>query len=149
MYNNPTSLNYRDAGFNKFFCRSINSSNSTSTLQQISNTAGNKSLNFDQYYTSGSLGDKIQVGGITIDGSNQRISVSDDRGTEISSLGKTNGEYGLVFYNSGGGIVSKTDGATDRKYTDDGINYYQAGELPDGTYGVIVTKPGIDIDAVF
>jgi hypothetical protein len=148
MYNKPTSLNYRDAGFNKFFTRSINSSNTTDTLQQISNTAGNKSLNFDQYSTSGSLGDKIQVGGITIDGSGERITVNRD-GIEVSAFGNTNGEYGLIFNNASGKMVSKTDGATDRKYTRDGINYYQNGELPDGDYGTIITKPGIDIDAVF
>lgn len=73
MYNKPISLSYRDAGFNKFFTRSINSSNTTDTLQQISNTAGNKSLNFDQYSTSGSLGDKLQIGKILLDGSNARI----------------------------------------------------------------------------
>jgi hypothetical protein len=92
MYNNPTSLSYRDAGFNKFFCRSINSSNSTSTLQQISNTAGNKSLNFDQYSTSGSLGDKIQIGKILLDGTHARIDIQGvDNQDVVIRLGELDG----------------------------------------------------------
>lgn len=87
MYNKQTSLSYIDSGFNKFFTRSINSSNTTSTLQQISNTAGNRSLNFDQYSTSGSLGDKIQVGGVIIDGTNRRIVIQDAGGVEVGRIG--------------------------------------------------------------
>jgi hypothetical protein len=91
MYNKPTSLSYRDAGFNKFFTRSINSSDSTSTLQQVSNTAGNKSLNFDQYSTSGSLGDKIQVGGVIIDGTNRRIVIQDESSVDVGWIGNLDG----------------------------------------------------------
>lgn len=141
-------MSYLDAGFNQFFCRSIASNGAINTLQQMSEVSGSKEINFDKSSTSGSLGDKIQIGGITIDGSGERITVNKN-GIEVSALGNTNGEYGLIFNNDSGKMVSKTDGATDKKYTDDGINYYQAGELPDGTYGVIITKPGIDIDAVF
>lgn len=74
MYSNQTS-SYIDSGFNKFFSRSINASGSTNTLQEVSNTAGNLGLNFDQRTVSGSLGDKIQIGKILLDGSNARIDI--------------------------------------------------------------------------
>ena len=86
MYSNQTS-SYVDSGFNKFFSRSINASGSTNTLQEVSNTAGNKDLNFDHYSTSGSLGDKIQVGGVIIDGTNRRIVIQDENGVEVGWIG--------------------------------------------------------------
>lgn len=83
MQNNPTSnpYSYLEAGFNKFFDRSLNSNVNVNSLRQMSSTAGSKSINFDTYSTSGSLGDKIQVGGIVIDGTNRRIVIKDETNT--------------------------------------------------------------------
>lgn len=91
MQNNPTSptnpYTYLDAGFNRFFQRSIDSNPSTGNLTQQSNLAGSKSINFDMYSTSGSLGDKIQVGGVVIDGTNRRIVIKDESGQEVGWIG--------------------------------------------------------------
>jgi len=66
-------MSYLDAGFNQFFCRSIASNSAVSTLQQMSHVSGSNGINFDKSSTSGSLGDKIQVGKILLDGSKARI----------------------------------------------------------------------------
>lgn len=59
------------------------------------------------------------------------------------------GKYGMSFYDNNGVLLSRSTPYTDYKYTATGVNYYQAGLLPDGTYGIIITKPGIDIADVY
>jgi len=86
MYNKPTSLNYLNSGINKFFSRSI-MNNSSTTLQEVSQVAGSNEINFDRTPTSGSLGDKIQVGGVIIDGVNRRIAIQDESGVEVGWIG--------------------------------------------------------------
>lgn len=83
MQNSQTSnpYSYLEAGFNKFFDRSLNSNVRVNNLRQMSSTAGSRTINFDTYATSGSLGDKIQVGGIVIDGTNRRIVIKDETNT--------------------------------------------------------------------
>lgn len=80
MQNSQTSnqFSYLEAGFNKFFDRSLNSNVNVNNLRQMSSTAGSRTINFDTYSTSGSLGDKIQVGGIIIDGTNRRVVIRDE-----------------------------------------------------------------------
>lgn len=82
---------YIEAGFNRFYNRSISASANSSSLTQVSNDAGTQMINFDQFQTSGSLGDKIQVGGITIDGENRRIVIQDEFGVEIGWIGNLDG----------------------------------------------------------
>jgi len=74
--------NYEDLGFNKFLQRSIKTQN-TQTQSQSNFSSG---LNFDQVQMSGSLGDKIQVGGnnIIIDGVNRRITINDGNNDVIT-----------------------------------------------------------------
>lgn len=79
---------YLDAGFNRFFARSIDSNPANGNLLSMSNGAGSNMLNFDQMRTSGSLGDKIQVGGVIIDGTNRRIAIIDESGQEVGWIGK-------------------------------------------------------------
>lgn len=87
-----TPYTYLDAGFNRFFSRSLGSNPANGNLTAMSNGAGSNTLNFDQMRTSGSLGDKIQVGGITIDGTNRRIAIIDESGQEVGWIGNiTNG----------------------------------------------------------
>jgi hypothetical protein len=75
-------MSYIDSGFNKFFCRSIATNGAVSTLQQMSQVSGSKEINFDQSATSGSLGDKIQIGsaqnGIILNGPDVRIQLISD-----------------------------------------------------------------------
>lgn len=68
--------NYEDLGINKFMERSIGSNQASGSSREI---------NFDQVATTGSMGDKIQVGGnnIIIDGSNRRIVVNDGNNDRI------------------------------------------------------------------
>lgn len=78
---------YLDAGFNRFFSRSISSNPANGSLLAMSNGAGSNTLNFDQMRTSGNLGDKIQVGGVIIDGTNRRIAIIDENGQEVGWIG--------------------------------------------------------------
>lgn len=93
MDSNRTSPNakpytYLTAGFNRFFSRSIGSESTSGNLLQVANMAGSRELNFDQTPTSGNLGDIIQVGGITIDGTKRRISIFDETGVETGRIGR-------------------------------------------------------------
>jgi hypothetical protein len=64
---------YQDLGFSTYLERPLTGTGGGATA-----AAGSSSqLNFDSTQTSGSLGDKIQVGNITIDGSVGRIIVND------------------------------------------------------------------------
>ena len=83
---NNDRYSYADAGFNRFLNRSINASQG-STLRAITSSSPRKELNFDQMQTSGNLGDKIQVGGITLDGKKRRIVIVDELGTEVGWIG--------------------------------------------------------------
>lgn len=78
---------YLDAGFNRFFSRGLDSNPANNSLMAMSNGSGSNTLNFDQMRTSGSLGDKIQVGGIIIDGTNRRIAIIDESGQEVGWIG--------------------------------------------------------------
>lgn len=81
---------YRDSGLDAYFSRSI-ANRVGNTLAQSSNAAGTNTINFDQTPTAGSLGDKIQVGGITIDGTKRRIVITDGSGNEIGWIGNIDG----------------------------------------------------------
>lgn len=84
----PKEYTYAAAGFNRFFRRSIDSQ-SASTLSEAASFASSSSqeINFDQVQTRGSLGDIIQVGSITIDGTNGKISVFDGS-NEVVRIGE-------------------------------------------------------------
>lgn len=92
MFDSLTSnpIDYGNSGFNGFLSRSIKSNPTVMTLQQMSGLAGSNMINFDQTQTSGSLGDKIQVGGIIIDGTNRRIVLLDETNTEVGWIGNLN-----------------------------------------------------------
>jgi hypothetical protein len=71
-------MNYLDSGFDPFMERSIGAGEQPmNTLEGMSSSGGD--INFDTSQISGSLGDKIQVGGgnVVIDGANRRITVND------------------------------------------------------------------------
>lgn len=77
---------YKDAGFNRFFRRSIGSSSDTVNLKSIPGGAG-RQLNFDDMQVSGSLGDTLRIGRIPLDGKLGRISILDERDNEVLRLG--------------------------------------------------------------
>ena len=75
---------WRNAGFNQYFSRPIFAPASSGSMTE---------LNFDSFQTTGSLGDKIQIGGnnIVLDGKNRKISILDDSGKEVIVIGNING----------------------------------------------------------
>lgn len=81
--------NWQNAGFNGFFERSIDSSLAGNLTDMAATMTQNRmqEMNFDHQQTTGSLGSKIQVGSITIDGVTGRISVKDSSGNELIRLG--------------------------------------------------------------
>jgi hypothetical protein len=73
-------MDYSNSGFDPFMERSIGGEINQSvnmTLTNIPTSGGD--INFDASQISGSLGDRIQVGGgnVIIDGMNRRITVND------------------------------------------------------------------------
>ena len=66
-------LNYTERGFDKYLRKSI--------IPTIAGGTGgggsSREMNFDQVQTTGSLGSKIKVGNIIIDGVERRILVND------------------------------------------------------------------------
>jgi hypothetical protein len=85
---------YADAGFNPFLRRSIDSGQSATLGGSSSDfrRVNNQQINFDSQQVTGSLGDKIQVGDIVIDGGNRRISIYDDgRANEVGRIGNLDG----------------------------------------------------------
>jgi predicted metal-dependent RNase len=73
-------MDYIQSGFDSFMERSIGIGEPTmTTLEGVSAMVSSGDINFDASQISGSLGDKIQVGGrnIIIDGKNGRIVLND------------------------------------------------------------------------
>lgn len=79
-----SSYNYEDAGFDKFLDRSIDSAG-VSNLDNQPNPV--RQMNYEQAQVSGSLGDRLQIGSIVIDGVGRRISIFDDNGREAVTIG--------------------------------------------------------------
>lgn len=78
---------YREAGFNRFFHRSLSSNAQATSLRSASVAPSNNQLNFDNMQVSGSLGDTLKIGLITLDGKIGRQSVHDKMNSEVLRLG--------------------------------------------------------------
>ena len=79
-------MSYKSAGFNGFLDRSIALNvQSNVKFDKLGDINASNSFNFDQMQVSGSLGDKMQIGGnnVVIDGKNRRIVVSDGNTNRI------------------------------------------------------------------
>jgi hypothetical protein len=83
-YEVPT---YTDIGFSVFLERPLLQGSSQQSISGQQSSGSSGTLNFDSTQTSGALGDKIQVGSITIDGSSGKITVSDDSGNTVITIG--------------------------------------------------------------
>lgn len=79
------SYDYTDSGFDAFLSRSIDSVSQVN-LESTGPTSTAKA--YDRGQSSGSIGDKIRVGRIVIDGLTGRISIFDENNNEVSRLGK-------------------------------------------------------------
>lgn len=84
---NIQEYTYRDAGFNRFFHRSLNSNAQATSLRSSGSGSSSNQLNFDNMQVSGSLGDTLKVGLITLDGKIGRQSVRDKMNNEVLRLG--------------------------------------------------------------
>lgn len=75
---------YTDLGFSKFLEKPIGQSGLSEPSAPTGSSYGGQ-LNFDQVQTTGSLGDRIQVGGtsIIIDGSSKRIIINDGQNDRV------------------------------------------------------------------
>lgn len=79
--------NYSDAGFNTFMDRSIDQSANGTTLANLIAAYNPLATNMEQTQITGQLGQQINIGNVTIDGINNRISVFDGNGNEVVRLG--------------------------------------------------------------
>lgn len=86
MDNRENPYTYEDSGYNSFMSRGLGAVPATN-LRHLSGSLPRKELNFDQFQTSGNLGDKIQVGGIILDGSNRRIVIVDELSNDVGWIG--------------------------------------------------------------
>lgn len=85
-------LNYEDAGYNRFFRRTLNSNVSERSLKNVgaARMYNSQDINFDGSQTSGSVGDMFRVKNVTIDG-NIGLKIHDPEGNEVVRVG--NMEY--------------------------------------------------------
>jgi len=81
----PVNLpSYIDLGFSNFLEKPMAETGFSVAAPTGGTTSyGGGQLNFDQVQTTGSLGDKIQVGNITIDGSSGRIVINDGQNDRL------------------------------------------------------------------
>ncbi len=84
--------NYGDAGFSRFFRRSIdNPAVPVANLSEYARTATQQAreINFTQSAVSGAMAGVTQIGTkISLDGIEGRISLFDDAGNEVGRIGK-------------------------------------------------------------
>lgn len=89
-----------------------------------------------------------QIGTGTMRGT-QKVLNNDGSYITIGQIGDTS-EFGIAFYDPAANLISKSNGMTDYKYDlSTNKNYYQNGKLPDGSYGAIFVKSGVNVQDVF
>lgn len=90
--NSYYNADYTGSGYNSYLTKSIDlgtqtvADQSTATLSSAGQYSDN-AINYDSSTVTGALGDILQIGNITIDGSIGRIAVYDVTGTEVLRLG--------------------------------------------------------------
>lgn len=80
----------------------------------------------------------------------QRIINTDGSYITLGAVPGNESELAIAFWTADNEMISKSTGATDYKYDKDtGKNYYQNGELPDGSTGAIFVKDGYNVTDAF
>ena len=92
MASTTKPYSYQEAGFNRFFRRTLGSNSQAVSLRSSSSATSSNQLNFDELQVSGSLGDILKIGLITLNGKLGRQSVHDELGNEVLRLGKLEDE---------------------------------------------------------
>ena len=87
MASTAKPFTYQDAGFNRFFRRTLTSNPQAASLRSSGGAVSSNQLNFDELQVSGSLGDILKVGRIALDGKIGRLSVADELNNEVLRLG--------------------------------------------------------------
>ena len=77
---------YRNAGFNKFFNRSIKDSPTAETLRNSSRD-NHRNMNYEDLSVDGSLGDTLRVGNVIINGRKGRLEFYTDDNQEFGRAG--------------------------------------------------------------
>lgn len=83
----PVRYDYAVAGFDDFLGRSIDAGG-LGALNGGGGGATSRQIKLDQQQTSGSLGDQMTIGTITLDGAKGRITIADDTGNIVVILGE-------------------------------------------------------------
>ena len=79
-----------------------------------------------------------------------RISNIDGTYITIGVIPNTDGEFGIAFFDSSDNFIKKVTAATEFIYDPTtGKNVYQAGKLPDDTYGTAAANTGFDVEDGF
>lgn len=78
---------YQNAGFNGFMARSLKSNAGANSVADGIATGSGKAMNFDLQQAFGSLGNKIQIGRIILDGVNGRVIAQDETATDTAWFG--------------------------------------------------------------
>lgn len=87
-YRGVQQTDYLNVGFDSFLQRSIDGPAPATLAGDLPGQQLSRAVSFDQIQTSGAIGDSIQIGSVTLDGANGKISVYDTEGNEIARLGE-------------------------------------------------------------
>lgn len=83
--------NYQNAGFDAFMSRSIDITGNGTTLANFIPTYNPFATNLNQTQVTGSLGNIMQVGNISINGVTGRIELTDSNNNVVIRLGELDG----------------------------------------------------------
>lgn len=67
----------------------------------------------------------------------------------LGNLPGNSQEFGIAFIDPSGNTIKTDTGATQTVYNAAGIPVLLIGKLPDGSYGIAASKPGIDVTTAF
>lgn len=114
-----------------------NISNSYPTISDHDLEAESDRVNPNQVTTGTTRGTQTYP---NLDGSYMTLGLIPDGGTD----------FGIAFFDKTGTLITKITQETQYVYDKtSGVNIMQIGKLPDGTYGMVVAKPGIDVADLF
>lgn len=102
--------------------------------------------------SSGTMRGTQDVGGegVQIDSANNRIQINDKSGNILTFGIQKDGTFGITFSDSTGYVLRKItfdqDNFQDKK---NNVNVMRSGAMPDGTYGIVTAKTGVNVADLF
>lgn len=79
----------------------------------------------------------------------QIIQNSDGSKITLGNLPGNSTQYGIAFIDNNGNTIKTDTGATQTIYDASGIPLILIGLLPNGSYGLVVAKPGVNVLTAF